>query len=149
MPVKDRDFIQALAAFITEYKSTVGVTNPDAIEAMNALSRLLRLSREFDAAPGTMFVVGDAVEKYSGDYVWEGVITAVFNTPGGALRYVVAHPVETGWVLHIYSEQNLRMRSYNKNSADRKEADNTHDRTNQTISANANGNAGAVVDRQA
>lgn len=54
------------------------------------------------------FALGDNVEKCTGDYTWGGVVSSVFETPAGALRYVVAHPVKTGWVLHIYSEGNLR-----------------------------------------
>jgi hypothetical protein len=55
-----------------------------------------------------MFEVGDKVEKCTGDYVWEGEIVSKFLTPQKRIRYVVAHPVKKGWVLHIYSEQNLR-----------------------------------------
>lgn len=58
--------------------------------------------------PTPLFKVGDEVEKCTGEYNWRGQVSSVFYTPIGLLRYVVAHPVEKGWVLHIYSEKNLR-----------------------------------------
>lgn len=54
------------------------------------------------------FEIHDRVEKFTGDYMWEGVVCSVFWTPACDLRYVVAHPVKEGFVLHIYSEKNLR-----------------------------------------
>lgn len=53
------------------------------------------------------FAVGDKVRKVTGDYHWSGVVCAVFDTPAGKRRYVVGHPVDTGWVLHIYGPANL------------------------------------------
>src|SRR5690606_29810419 len=58
-------------------------------------------------AQGAAFAIGDRVEKRSGDYSWRGEVCAVFRTPNGHLRYVVAHPVDRGYVLHIYGESNL------------------------------------------
>ena len=49
------------------------------------------------------------VRKSSGDYRWDGVLVAVFDTPGGKLRAVVAHPVNTGYVLHIYSAAQIEV----------------------------------------
>ena len=57
---------------------------------------------------GASFTIGDEVMKHTGDYQWRGIICAVFWTPQENLRYVVAHPVDGGYVLHIYSEKNLR-----------------------------------------
>jgi hypothetical protein len=58
------------------------------------------------------FAIGDPVEKFTGDYTWDGVVCSRFTTPDGKLRYVVAHPIlasqGSGWVLHIYSEANLQ-----------------------------------------
>lgn len=51
------------------------------------------------------FVIGDLVEKHTGDYQLTGEVRAVFVTKAGKIRYVVEH--EPGF-LHIYSEQNLR-----------------------------------------
>lgn len=58
--------------------------------------------------PEPLFKVGDEVIKHTGDYQWRGVVCSVFFTPSSKLRYVVAHQVESGWVLHIYSEANLK-----------------------------------------
>jgi hypothetical protein len=55
-----------------------------------------------------MYAVGQLVEKYTGDYGWPGIVCSAFRTPDGNERYVVAHPAPTGYVLHIYSEINLR-----------------------------------------
>lgn len=54
------------------------------------------------------FAVGDDVMKCSGDYNWRGTVCAVFKTPNDLTRIVVAHPVNIGFVLHIYSPENLR-----------------------------------------
>ena len=51
---------------------------------------------------------GAPVIKCTGDYTWKGEVRSVFSLPDGKIRYVVAHPVDTGWVLHIYSRANLR-----------------------------------------
>lgn len=51
------------------------------------------------------FQVGDAVEKYTGDYQLKGEVRAVFTTKAGKTRYVVEH--EPGF-LHIYSGANIR-----------------------------------------
>ena len=53
--------------------------------------------------------VDDLVRKTSGDYWWRGVVCAVFTTPDGHERVVVAHPVEKGYVLHIYAPANLQI----------------------------------------
>jgi hypothetical protein len=59
-------------------------------------------------------MTGDIIESKfdAGDQVLAddgaGVVCSVFKTPNGLLRYVVAHPVNAGYVLHIYSEANLR-----------------------------------------
>jgi hypothetical protein len=45
---------------------------------------------------------GPKVKKVGGDYEWDGVLCAEFETPDGKPRVVVAHPVQKGWVLHIY-----------------------------------------------
>lgn len=60
---------------------------------------------------GYTFCNGDKVEKYTGDYRWEGIVVSCFQTPspGNYERYVVAHPVGEGYVLHIYSAKNLRL----------------------------------------
>jgi hypothetical protein len=55
-----------------------------------------------------VFAVGDHVEKYTGDYSWRGTVCAAFETPSGHQRYVVAHPADSGEVLHIYGPNNLR-----------------------------------------
>lgn len=36
-----------------------------------------------------MFKIGDKVEKYTGEAIWNGVIVAVYHTTKGSLRYVV------------------------------------------------------------
>lgn len=54
------------------------------------------------------FQLKDAVTKCTGDYHWDGVICAAFLTPEGNERYVVAHPVDKGSVLHIYGPNNLK-----------------------------------------
>lgn len=52
------------------------------------------------------FKIGDKVLKYTGDYQIEGEIRAVFDTKAGKVRYVVEH---YGGMLHIYSDNNLRL----------------------------------------
>lgn len=55
------------------------------------------------------FNEGDQVIKFTGDYEWAGEVRSVFTAyDGGPLRYVVAHPVGRGRVLHIYSGENLK-----------------------------------------
>lgn len=58
---------------------------------------------------------GTSVEKYTGDYSWDGEVCRCENcghgtilTPDGKRRHVVAHPVKRGYVLHIYGPINLR-----------------------------------------
>lgn len=64
---------------------------------------------------------GDRVFKFKGSYRWFGVVSSVFITPIGELRYVVAHEIpyqttqgtglpqnSSGWLLHIYSETDLQ-----------------------------------------
>lgn len=58
-----------------------------------------------------VFKKGDRVEKYTGDYSWPGVVRAVFTPTDddpSPTRYVVAHKVGRGHVLHIYAGANLR-----------------------------------------
>lgn len=52
--------------------------------------------------------VGDKVLKYTGDYQWRGVVVSRFKTPDNKTRFVVAHKAGKGYVLHIYSEANLK-----------------------------------------
>lgn len=49
--------------------------------------------------------IGTLVEKYTGDYVLNGEVRAVFTTRAGKTRYVVEH--EPGF-LHIYGPYNIR-----------------------------------------
>jgi hypothetical protein len=51
------------------------------------------------------------VRKSSGDYRWDGVLVSVFDTPDRKVRAVVAHQVDTGHVLHIYSAAQLEVAS--------------------------------------
>lgn len=56
-----------------------------------------------------VFVVGDRVEKWTGDYRITGRVRAVFKMGNGAVRYVVEHKAEGGGsFLHIYAAKNLR-----------------------------------------
>lgn len=58
-----------------------------------------------------VFYVGDSVEKASG-YRWPGVVVATFHTLDGKARYVVECTVpEVSGALHIYSENQLRLKS--------------------------------------
>ena len=58
----------------------------------------------------SVFEIGDKVTKCTGDYNLDGVVVAAFTTLSGKERYVVEHsPIAPG-MLHIYSEQNLRLR---------------------------------------
>jgi hypothetical protein len=52
-----------------------------------------------------LFRVGDAVEKFTGDYHLVGEVRAVFVTRAGKVRYVVEH---MPGFLHIYAANNLR-----------------------------------------
>lgn len=52
---------------------------------------------------------GANVTKVNGSYMWDGVVCSSFVTPDGLERYVVAHPVNSGWVLHIYGANQLRV----------------------------------------
>jgi len=52
---------------------------------------------------------GDKVLKHTGDYQWKGIIVSRFFTPNKKLRFVVAHKVGRGYVLHIYSAANLKV----------------------------------------
>lgn len=50
--------------------------------------------------------VGDKVEKVGGDYTFCGTIVSRFTKLSGAVRFVVE---DDRGVLHVYSEQNLRL----------------------------------------
>ena len=56
------------------------------------------------------FKVGDAVEKFTGDYTGPGFVRDVIMLPSGKIRYLVGHRISggSGEFLHIYSENNLR-----------------------------------------
>ena len=56
------------------------------------------------------FLVGDRVEKWTGDYTIAGEVRAVFTNRAGKTRYVVEHEIPgcVGGILHIYGPQNLR-----------------------------------------
>lgn len=49
--------------------------------------------------------VGDKVEKTGGDYIFPGIIVAVFQKLSGQERLVVE---DDRGILHIYSERNLK-----------------------------------------
>lgn len=51
------------------------------------------------------FKLGDLVIKEGGDYVFKGIVVAVFYKQSGQLRYVVEN--EAG-ILHIFSGPNLK-----------------------------------------
>lgn len=56
------------------------------------------------------FMVGDQVEKFTGDYRARGEVRGIFVMKKGALRYVVEHEVAGGGSFcHIYSEGQLRL----------------------------------------
>jgi len=56
------------------------------------------------------FVVGELVEKFTGDYRVTGEVRSVFTVhDGGPIRYVVRHSAKGGgYFCHIYSAANLR-----------------------------------------
>lgn len=56
-----------------------------------------------------MFVVGDEVEKTTGDYRIKGIVRAAFTVyDGGPWRYVVRHEASGGgFFCHIYSGAQL------------------------------------------
>lgn len=56
---------------------------------------------------GTDFKQGDKVHKVGGDYIFQGVVVAVFTKLSGAIRYVVE---DDRGVLHVYSNKNLARR---------------------------------------
>lgn len=51
------------------------------------------------------FEVGDKVEKFGGDYTFEGIVVAIFKKLSGKIRLVVE---DDRGILHIFSENNLR-----------------------------------------
>jgi hypothetical protein len=51
--------------------------------------------------------IGTAVIKTGGDYEWRGLVSVVLSLPNGKRRVVVAHKVDKGFVLHIYSPHQL------------------------------------------
>ncbi len=52
------------------------------------------------------YTTGDKVEKLKGDYTFVGIVVSVFRKLSGVTRYVVE---DDRGVLHIYSENNLRL----------------------------------------
>jgi hypothetical protein len=58
-----------------------------------------------DRVETPVFAIGEAVEKYTGDYQLPGEVRAVLTTRAGKVRYVVEH---YPGLLHIYSGSNLR-----------------------------------------
>lgn len=59
------------------------------------------------------YIVGDEVEKVTGDYGLPGIVRAAFTVSDeGPARYVVAHDCQGlggfGKILHIYAPANLR-----------------------------------------
>lgn len=57
------------------------------------------------------FIVGDKVEKYTGDYKAKGEVRGCFSLyDGGPWRYIVRHEAEGGgYFCHIYSENNIKL----------------------------------------
>ena len=51
------------------------------------------------------YKVKDKVIKEDGDYIFEGVVVAVFEKLSGKVRYVVE---DDRGILHIFSEKNLK-----------------------------------------
>jgi len=58
-----------------------------------------------------LFQIGDQVHKFAGAYGGPGVVRGHCILAGGAVCYIVAHRIEGcfGELLHIYSEEQLRM----------------------------------------
>jgi len=53
-----------------------------------------------------VFMIGEQVEKHTGDYTARGEVRAVFALKNGAIRFVVEHQAEGGGSFcHIYSEK--------------------------------------------
>jgi hypothetical protein len=49
------------------------------------------------------------VRKISGDYEWDGVVVGLAVLPNGLIRFLVAHEVNEGYVLHVYSAKQLKI----------------------------------------
>ena len=54
------------------------------------------------------FEVGDPVEKFGGQYGGPGIVVGKFEVAPGEWRYNVAHKIEGGYGIHIYSAGQLR-----------------------------------------
>lgn len=77
-------------------------------QVLNILNNLNNLVYKNDTEGCTTvsgFNVGDAVEKYTGDYTMPGIIVSLFKTSRGHDRVVVEH--EPGF-LHIYNTTQIR-----------------------------------------
>ena len=51
-------------------------------------------------------IVGDTVEKTSGDYTFEGIVVALFQKKAGQTRVVVEN---SQGILHIFAPSQLRV----------------------------------------
>jgi hypothetical protein len=58
------------------------------------------------------FQIGQAVEKWTGNYGGPGIVRGIARDEGQPLRYIVGHKIEGGHgeFYHIYAEGNLRDR---------------------------------------
>jgi hypothetical protein len=59
----------------------------------------------------SVFQLNDLVSKVGGDYTFDGTVVAVFRKLSGVVRLVVE---DDRGVLHVYSEQNLKLKTNDK-----------------------------------
>jgi hypothetical protein len=59
----------------------------------------------------SVFQLNDLVSKVGGDYTFDGTVVAVFTKLSGVVRLVVE---DDRGVLHVYSEQNLKLKTNDK-----------------------------------
>lgn len=76
-------------------------------EKRELLGDVQELRRRLNVYEGHDFQRGDKVRKCKGRYKWDGRLLGAFLTSDVQVSYVVEHPVDEGYVLHIYTGEQL------------------------------------------
>lgn len=66
-----------------------------------------KMDRQLCVYEGHLYKRGDKVRKCKGRFTWQGTVVCAFVTSDKEVSYVVEHKVDEGYVLHIYTADQL------------------------------------------